>query len=67
MFLNSPFSVPWWVWLFVSGLCLAGSISVKFVGVFVVLLVGFRAVADLWEILGDMSKPVVSHIMIKFL
>ena len=38
---------------------LVGSVSVKFVGVFVVFLVGFRAIADLWEILGDLSRPVV--------
>lgn len=39
---------------------LAGSVSVKFVGIFVVFLVGFRAIADLWDILGDLSRPVVS-------
>lgn len=38
---------------------LAGSVSVKFVGVFVVFMVGFRAIADLWDILGDLSRPVV--------
>lgn len=40
---------------------LVGSVAVKFVGVFVVFLVGFRAIADLWEILGDLSRPVVRH------
>ena len=43
---------------------LAGSVSVKFVGLFVVFLVGFRVIADLWDILGDLSYPVVSIISI---
>ena len=41
-------------------------VSVKFVGVFVVMLIGFRAVADLWDILGDMSKPVVKQVINKY-
>lgn len=56
---NRPFSFSWWLWLSITGAMLAGSVSVKFVGVFVVFLVGFRAIADLWDILGDLSKPVV--------
>lgn len=39
---------------------MTGSFSVKFVGLFVVILVGFRAIAELWEILGDLSYPVVN-------
>lgn len=57
--LHSAFSFPWWFWLSATGAMLVGSVAVKFVGVFVVFLVGFRAIADLWEILGDLSRPVV--------
>lgn len=57
---KAAFSVQWWFWLALTGFMLAGSISVKFVGLFVVLLCGFYTVADLWALLGDMSKPVVS-------
>lgn len=54
------FSFAWWSWLFFTGTMLACCISVKFVGLFVVLLVGLMTVADLWSILGDLSRPVVS-------
>ncbi|CAG9860761.1 unnamed protein product [Phyllotreta striolata] len=54
------FSLKWWLWLIFTGTMLACSISVKFVGLFIVLLVGFMTISDLWHILGDMSKPV-SH------
>jgi len=36
------------------------SFSVKFVGLFVVLLIGFSTAADLWRILGDLTVPVVT-------
>ena len=62
-FLNRrAFSFPWWFWLSATGAMLVGSVAVKFVGVFVVFLVGFRAIADLWEILGDLSRPVVFNL-----
>lgn len=43
---------------------LACCISVKFVGLFVVLLVGLMTISDLWEVLGDLSQPVVSKAVI---
>lgn len=54
------FTKIWWFWLIFTGTMLACCISVKFVGLFVVLLVGLMTIADLWTILGDMSRPVVS-------
>lgn len=57
---NNSFSFKWWGWLTFTGIMLAGAVSVKFVGLFVVLLVGLFTIAELWEILGDMSQPVVS-------
>lgn len=42
-----------------TGLMLTGAVSVKFVGLFVVAFVGVRVIADLWDILGDLSHPVV--------
>jgi dolichyl-phosphate-mannose-protein mannosyltransferase len=57
----AEFSTPWWLWLGFTGTMLACCISVKFVGLFVVLLVGLMTIADLWNILGDMSRPVVSR------
>ncbi|KAG1683677.1 Protein O-mannosyl-transferase 2 [Nymphon striatum] len=32
--------------------------SVKFVGLFVVILIGIKTIFDLWKILGDLSQPM---------
>ncbi|KAH8028700.1 hypothetical protein HPB51_018124 [Rhipicephalus microplus] len=56
---NRPFTKMWWTWLVVSGVFLSCAISVKFVGLFVILLVGFYTAYDLWELLGDLEKPLV--------
>lgn len=52
-------TVKWWSWLVFTGAMLACTISVKFVGLFVVVLVGLHTINDLWLELGDLSKPVV--------
>ncbi|KAK9704260.1 MIR domain [Popillia japonica] len=51
------FSIMWWMWLMFTGTMLACCISVKFVGLFAVLLVGIMTISDLWEVLGDLTKP----------
>ncbi|XP_973439.1 protein O-mannosyl-transferase 2 [Tribolium castaneum] len=56
------FTATWWFWLVFTGTMLACCISVKFVGLFVVLLVGLMTIADLWSILGDMSRPVMDTV-----
>ncbi|VEN44946.1 unnamed protein product [Callosobruchus maculatus] len=56
------FSVKWWLWLLFTGTMLACCISVKFVGLFVVFLVGFMTIADLWNILGDLTRPVMDTV-----
>ena len=82
----------WWFWLVVTGVMLGSAFSVKFVGLFVILLVslafilikrnyykynhfnkykdvlflyfivhfqvGINTVEQLWDVLGDMSRPV---------
>ncbi|XP_023311585.1 protein O-mannosyl-transferase 2 [Anoplophora glabripennis] len=55
---NKEFSFAWWWWLSFTGTMLACCVSVKFVGLFVVSLVGIMTIWDLWIILGDMSRPV---------
>ena len=35
------------------------SLSVKWVGVFVVALVGLTTIKDLWDLLGDLTIPMV--------
>lgn len=59
---QQAFTWNWWLWLMVTGTMIACTISVKFVGLFVVLLVGLQTAYDLWMVLGDLSKPIVSSI-----
>lgn len=56
---QKSFSKTWWFWLFFTGTMLSCTISVKFVGLFVVLLVGLHTATDLWTVLGDLTKPVL--------
>lgn len=53
------FTPKWWTWLFFTGAMLACTISVKFVGLFIVILVGLNTASDLWIIFGDLSRPVI--------
>jgi len=58
------FTPQWWTWLALTGVALGGAISVKFVGLFIILLVGLETIRQLWEILGDLSLPfsnVIRH------
>ncbi|XP_068081927.1 protein O-mannosyl-transferase 2 isoform X2 [Anabrus simplex] len=55
---DRAFSLQWWFWLALTGVMLACAVSVKFVGLFVVLLVGIHTSAELWDILGDLTRPV---------
>ncbi|XP_047201207.1 protein O-mannosyl-transferase 2 isoform X1 [Girardinichthys multiradiatus] len=54
-----PFTAPWWLWLILCGGALACALGVKFVGLFVILLVGLNTVKDLWRILGDLSLSLI--------
>ncbi|MEE6521170.1 hypothetical protein FKM82_019252 [Ascaphus truei] len=52
---DRPFSSPWWLWLSLTGVNLAGALGVKFVGLFVVILVGVTTAWDMWQLLGNLS------------
>ncbi|XP_033123188.1 protein O-mannosyl-transferase 2-like isoform X2 [Anneissia japonica] len=52
---NSPFSFQWWFWMATTGLFLSFSFSVKWVGLFIILLVGAMTVAELWQLLGNVA------------
>ncbi|KZC06223.1 Protein O-mannosyl-transferase 2 [Dufourea novaeangliae] len=56
---EEPFTWKWWGWLSFTGTSLACTISVKFVGLFVVLLVGLYTAFELWRELGDLTKPII--------
>uniref|UniRef100_A0A673C110 Protein O-mannosyl-transferase 2 n=1 Tax=Sphaeramia orbicularis TaxID=375764 RepID=A0A673C110_9TELE len=63
---NQPFTVPWWLWLVLTGVNLAGALGVKFVGLFVILLVGLNTVSDLWRLLGELSlslADIAKHLL----
>ncbi|KAH8419788.1 hypothetical protein KR009_002658 [Drosophila setifemur] len=55
---GGSYSLRWWAWLFLTGTMLSCTISVKFVGLFVVLLVGLHTATELWIILGDLGQPI---------
>lgn len=63
IFFPRPFSAPWWLWLVLTGVNLAGALGVKFVGLFVTLLVGLNTVWDLWRLLGDLSLSLVNSVL----
>ncbi|KAI7862355.1 Dolichyl-phosphate-mannose-protein mannosyltransferase-domain-containing protein [Spinellus fusiger] len=54
---DRPFSRPWWTWMFFIGLSLGCVLSIKWVGLFSVALVGLYTVGDLWDMLGDLKMP----------
>lgn len=53
-----PFSLEWTFWLAWTGFFLACSVSVKFVGLFIVTVVGLQTIAQLWTVLGDHSVSI---------
>ncbi|KAK9299727.1 hypothetical protein QLX08_007353 [Tetragonisca angustula] len=57
---DEPFTGKWWGWLAFTGISLACTISVKFVGLFVVLLVGLNTAFELWRELGDLTKSIIN-------
>ncbi|XP_055371779.1 protein O-mannosyl-transferase 2 isoform X2 [Condylostylus longicornis] len=60
--MNESYTKSWWLWLFFTGTMLSCTISTKFVGLFVVLLVGLHTISELWTILGDLNKPITETI-----
>ncbi|KAF6020469.1 hypothetical protein EB796_009520 [Bugula neritina] len=63
---SRPFSSSWWLHLCGCGVSLACTVGVKFVGLFVVALIGLSVIGDLWKIVGNKSIPLeqfVQHIL----
>ncbi|KAK9498228.1 hypothetical protein O3M35_004088 [Rhynocoris fuscipes] len=54
------FTFRWWFWLCLTGIMLACAVSVKFVGLFVVLFCGIHTVWQLWELIGDINTTMTS-------
>ncbi|XP_053553342.1 protein O-mannosyl-transferase 2 [Bombina bombina] len=67
---KKPFSSSWWLWLSLTGVNLAGALGVKFVGLFVVIMVGLNTAQDLWQLLGELSLTmdvVLRHLVSRIL
>lgn len=56
---HAPFKTKWWAWLALCGLSLGLVASCKWVGLFMVAVVGLYTVTDLWNTFGDVSVPLV--------
>ncbi|ORX88851.1 PMT-domain-containing protein [Basidiobolus meristosporus CBS 931.73] len=54
---ESPFSSSWWFWLTSTGLFLGLSVSVKWVGLFIIALIGLSTIKQLWDFTVDSSVP----------
>ncbi|OZJ06319.1 hypothetical protein BZG36_00722 [Bifiguratus adelaidae] len=54
---DEAFSLDWWIWLAFTGLSLGCVSSVKWVGFFIVALVGLYTIEELWEMFGDLEMP----------
>ncbi|CAO1632874.1 unnamed protein product [Parajaminaea phylloscopi] len=59
---KSPFSQRWWFWLAFTGLSIGCVASVKWVGLFVMALVGVYTIEDLWDKFGDLRMPVRTYL-----
>ncbi|CAL4102455.1 unnamed protein product [Meganyctiphanes norvegica] len=69
-FQNREFSTGWWLSLAYSGAMLGCVMSVKFVGLFIVLVVGLYTATDLWNKLGEMQRTlrnVLYHLIARIL
>ncbi|KAI9209712.1 Dolichyl-phosphate-mannose-protein mannosyltransferase-domain-containing protein [Polychytrium aggregatum] len=57
----SPFSAKWYFWLFATGFSLGCVVSVKWVGLFAIALIGLHTVDDLWDMWGDRKLPLTKY------
>eukprot|EP01137_Pigoraptor_chileana_P024285 Opistho-2@91987 len=60
------FSRQWWMWLLLLGASLSCALSVKWVGLFVIALIGVHTLLDLWRLIGDQKLSIldlVAHFM----
>jgi dolichyl-phosphate-mannose--protein O-mannosyl transferase len=53
--------LEWFFWLAASGISIGLVVSVKWVGLFAIALVGIHTIEDLWELLGDLKASVVGR------
>jgi dolichyl-phosphate-mannose-protein mannosyltransferase len=56
------FSAEWWTWLCLTGASLGCVLSVKWVGLFAVAVVGVYTIEDLWDMWGDLQMPKKTYL-----
>jgi dolichyl-phosphate-mannose-protein mannosyltransferase len=58
---RNPLSLQWFAWITFTGAMLGCVMSVKWVGLFVMALVGLHTITDLWSLLGDSKTTKSSY------
>ncbi|TPX65799.1 dolichyl-phosphate-mannose---protein mannosyltransferase [Chytriomyces confervae] len=58
---TEPLSTRWHIWMAYTGISIGCCLSVKWVGLFVIALVGLNTLEDLWVMLGDLKMPVRTY------
>lgn len=59
-----PFSQEWWQWLLLTGIGIGLSLGVKFVGLFIMFIVGVCTLADLWDV--SSLKKTASNLVVLY-
>ncbi|KAK9459497.1 Dolichyl-phosphate-mannose-protein mannosyltransferase-domain-containing protein [Lipomyces oligophaga] len=59
---QKAFSKAWYWYLFLSGLSLGATVSVKWVGLFTIAWVGLCTISGLWDLLGDLSVSPAQYL-----
>ncbi|XP_043914336.1 protein O-mannosyl-transferase 1 isoform X2 [Protopterus annectens] len=65
---SSPFSVSWWLSLFMTGIASACAIGVKYMGLFTYLLLLAVASVHIWQLIGDKTLSNVTlafHVLVR--
>lgn len=60
--LFAPLSPDWWLWLAFSGASLGLVVSVKWVGLFTIAIVGLHTINDLWDMLADSKMSLRDYL-----
>ncbi|KAJ3347750.1 Protein O-mannosyltransferase 2 [Entophlyctis luteolus] len=55
---TEPLSIRWHIWMALTGISIGCTLSVKWVGLFAIALVGLCTIEDLWVMLGDLKLPL---------
>lgn len=61
--LKKPFSLKWYIWLYLTGLSLSFVISTKYIGVMTYAAIGIAVVVNLWQLLDIRSNLTIPQFM----